>query len=854
MSAPGNENKRKRTAAPKLVDPNNKGLSALPSHKAAHEAAERVAREKAEREARAIDNRGSSLSPSSPTTTSATLPSTTRTRHGSASIEEIEDEDSPSDASSATPPPKKKHKKTAKKKKPTKTKPSAASAATNKSRNAPTTSRHEQATAGLSEEPESEEEESAPGCENKTCDVDEFFGDVIWVGPAGKKKLKRPCFLCPSKDKTIVADVTTLQRHLEYAHEGKYNSWCLKNNYESKLPGAVKAGKEALEVAEGWQGTLDDAVEENANIIPYTRALFEEAAEDWLIETGQPLDALSHPRFHYMVDVASRAMNGVKVPEKRATRAHLIARFKKNMSELHKCLNSDAVKGKVSLTCDAWQASNRDAYFAVTRHWVEEDKKGQWSLQSALLGFTQMNTAHNGVRLGRALHRIVKRVGIAHKVGAVTCDNASNNTTMLEHFEMVINAAHPWERQALEIQGQPYTALISTYSKSPHHDPSSEPSVNDGIAADAALARNEVGLLRCIGVKMRSSAKRSALFKELQAKDGVKIPCMLLIDMKVRWSSTHAMLQRGYELRKKKILDLRLTEAEWDRIAETAQQAFSSETEPTLYNGLPALERLHKAWSSRAGRPKYAAFQPALEAAYEKIATYYSKTDMVDAYTMSMILDPSSKTNHFQKHWGQELELDVRRDAERVFKLRWMDMYGTTMPPPLTTSASNSRLDDVPSDDEDDSTPTSAQPASTADKPWLPEFNAYMDGSDIRPEGQSMVAWWALHAKRLPVWASLARDYLAIMASSVSSERAFSAAGITISKRCNRLKKDIVEALQILKSLLQKDLMFREPLFTSTWELENEDIIEDDGDSAWVDEVEGDDYKSDDTWSSPIVL
>lgn len=69
-----------------------------------------------------------------------------------------------------------------------------------------------------------------------------------------------------------------------------------------------------------------------------------------------------------------------------------------------------------------------------------------------------------------------------------------------------------------------------------------------------------------------------------------------------------------------------------------------------------------------------------------------------------------------------------------------------------------------------------------------------------------------MNAQRLPVWASLARDFLAIMASSVSSERAFSAAGITISKRRNRLKGDIVEALQFLKCLMRKELLFREQL------------------------------------------
>ncbi|KIJ24706.1 hypothetical protein M422DRAFT_105963, partial [Sphaerobolus stellatus SS14] len=50
-----------------------------------------------------------------------------------------------------------------------------------------------------------------------------------------------------------------------------------------------------------------------------------------------------------------------------------------------------------------------------------------------------------------------------------------------------------------------------------------------------------------------------------------------------------------------------------------------------------------------------------------------------------------------------------------------------------------------------------------------------------------------------PVWASLAIDYLPIMASSVSSERAFSAGGITITKCHNHLKGDVVEALQVLR-------------------------------------------------------
>ncbi len=48
------------------------------------------------------------------------------------------------------------------------------------------------------------------------------------------------------------------------------------------------------------------------------------------------------------------------------------------------------------------------------------------------------------------------------------------------------------------------------------------------------------------------------------------------------------------------------------------------------------------------------------------------------------------------------------------------------------------------------------------------------------------------------------------MASSVSSESTFSSAGITITKRHNRLKGDIVEALQCIKGLIHQDNLFRE--------------------------------------------
>jgi hAT family C-terminal dimerisation region len=95
------------------------------------------------------------------------------------------------------------------------------------------------------------------------------------------------------------------------------------------------------------------------------------------------------------------------------------------------------------------------------------------------------------------------------------------------------------------------------------------------------------------------------------------------------------------------------------------------------------------------------------------------------------------------------------------------------------------------------------------------------------------------------------------MASSVSSERAFSQGGITVTKRRNRLKGDIVEALQCVKCCIQHDLLFREPPPSSALETEldgeSEDgeepeAVEDESwDSILLDDEEDDEMADDES-------
>ncbi|KAN0118456.1 hypothetical protein V8E52_005186 [Russula decolorans] len=213
-------------------------------------------------------------------------------------------------------------------------------------------------------------------------------------------------------------------------------------------------------------------------------------------------------------------------------------------------------------------------------------------------------------------------------IGHVTCDNASNNSTMMEEFAARLKAStgkkYKWRKQKINCLAHVINlttqALIAIYSKSPHFDPKNP-------EAHIPTSHDEVGLVRAIVVKECSSSKRKQIWHMVQTKNKLK-PLQLILDVKVHWSSTYLMLDRAErkkecvndfinelywdekdQAKRYKICNLKLTDDEWARVsaflgllshADNAQQAFSSEQASTLHLAIPALEALHRAWSTRS--------------------------------------------------------------------------------------------------------------------------------------------------------------------------------------------------------------------------------------------------------------
>jgi len=185
------------------------------------------------------------------------------------------------------------------------------------------------------------------------------------------------------------------------------------------------------------------------------------------------------------------------------------------------------------------------------------------------------------------------------------------------------------------------------------------------------------------------------------------------------------------------------------------------------------------------------------------------------------------------------------------FKARYLELNQATSSSSSTQPATKQSksgglkklIREVLSDSEDDASTNPTTSSGDPSRPWRAEFLGYIETIEASlPAGMSTIQWWGvsslcyyeifllmtilfkINAQRYPVWASLSRDYLSIMSTSVSSERAFSQGGITISKRRNRLKGDIVEALQCVKCSIRHDLLFREPEPSSLMEEELEDL------------------------------
>jgi hypothetical protein len=89
---------------------------------------------------------------------------------------------------------------------------------------------------------------------------------------------------------------------------------------------------------------------------------------------------------------------------------------------------------KISLTCNGWTSPGNNSVLGITAHWIQNQK-----LKWVILAVIIINGTHSGANLASHLAEVLEIFGITQKIFCITADNASNNITMGQELNSLID-------------------------------------------------------------------------------------------------------------------------------------------------------------------------------------------------------------------------------------------------------------------------------------------------------------------------------------------------------------------------------------------------------------------------------
>ncbi|EXX50781.1 hypothetical protein RirG_267610 [Rhizophagus irregularis DAOM 197198w] len=322
-----------------------------------------------------------------------------------------------------------------------------------------------------------------------------------------------------------------------------YCNYCSKNfgdkststlwRHIAKHPKIVEAQRVQKEQKQRKVGEMDKytvtAEKENAS--------FRKRTVRWVIINDQPFNVIENEEFK---DMISFIRPGIYIPCANTLRRDLTENFKNAKERFRQELQE--TPGRLSFTVDAWTSKNQIPFLGISVHWINEN----WELKCTTLDFCILSGPHTGINLSSKFLESLEDFGIATKILAVACDNASNMDVMLDKisqslakksitfdpknqcvhcFAYVINLA------AKKLIDNLQVPLLYEDENSFEEAEDTEDNLKDTIYK-----------LRKVIVKIRASPQRRKKFKQ-QCIAANMVPLELIPDVSTRWNSTEIMLE-----------------------------------------------------------------------------------------------------------------------------------------------------------------------------------------------------------------------------------------------------------------------------------------------------------------------
>lgn len=447
----------------------------------------------------------------------------------------------------------------------------------------------------------------------------------------------------------------------------------------------------------------------------------------------------------------------------------------------------DQVSSKVSITLDFWTSYEQIYYMSVTCQWIDEN----WSFQKMLLDICHIPQPCGGAEIYQSLVKVLKMYNIENRVLSCTHDNS----------QTAVHACHTLKE---DLDGQ----KVGPFCYIPCAARTLNLIIDDGLRTTKPV----ISKIREFVLELNASFEMHTDFIQLTTayqEGSWKFP----LDASARWSGNYQMLDivrkasksidaiiRKYEETLGNRMLLTSTEKNAVNIMHQYLEPFYKTTTNICTNKVPTIglvlffmDHISETIAGcRESRHSPDWLKNAAEDMAVKARNYNNQVCNIFTY-MTAILDPRIKGELIPEGLSSENYLEEART-------HFMRYYSTSHFPSMTSGYSAQEIEDGGSVSfaEEIARKKRRVSMSTA----TDELTQYLSEPPA-PIPTDVLEWWKVNSTRYPRLSVMARDFLAVQATSVTPEELFCSKADEIDKQRFCMPHNSTRTLLCIRSWTQ---------------------------------------------------
>lgn len=466
----------------------------------------------------------------------------------------------------------------------------------------------------------------------------------------------------------------------------------------------------------------------------------------------------------------------------------------------------EQVSFKFSITLDFWTSFEQIFYMSVTCQWIDEN----WCFQKLLLDICRVPYPCGGAEIYRCLVKVLKFYNIESRVLSCTHDNSSS----------AMHACHTLKE---DLDGQKIGPFC--------YIPCAARTLNLIIVDGLRSAKQVISKIRELVIELNASPVISEDFVQISTayQEGTwKFP----LDVSTRWSGNYQMLDlvrkagksvdsviHKYEETLGSRILLCPSEKSVVNIMHQYLEPFYKTTNDLCTSNVPTvglvlffMDHISETIATcRESCPSPEWLKSSAEEMAKKARNYFNQVCNIFTY-MTAILDPRIKAELIPDSLNLQSFLD---EARTHFIRNYSVNHFSSM------SSGYNAQEIVDGGNVSFAEEIARKKRRTTMSSATDELTQYLSEAPA-PIATDVLEWWKVNSARYPRLSVMARDFLAVQATSVVPEELFCGKGDEIDKQRFCMQHDSTQAILCIKSWIQVGIKFK---FKST-EIDYERLME----------------------------